>query len=153
MELQDLSDSVTKEQQKKNTVFNEDKHKTVGCGAPLVICGILALPVLGIFGNTLYYKAKAKKHPNIVKEVFADYIKIQDVHDNEERLVAKRVIPDVSVADYFYSGDTVYFYDKEYEKRLVFQQGKMIYNEDTIKARKEREKMQQIINSSNIKQR
>ena len=152
MELQDLSESTTKEQQTQNTVLNEDKRKTVGCFAPLIIGGILTMFVIPILA-TVSDKKQAKKHPNIIRAVYSDYIRMQDINDNEERLVATSVMNNPSIANHFRPGDTIYFYDNDYERRLAFQHGTLIYNEDTIQKRIEMKKKQQILNACKTKQR
>ena len=144
MEMQDLSESTTKEQQTQNTVWGKDKRRALGCLVPLLIGGILAVPVTAVF-NLTSDKEKAKSHPNIVKEVFRDYILIQDVKDNKERLVSKKImLKDADDANYFYKGDTVHFYSHDYDKKLAFDDGVLVYNKDTVQHRADREISRQL---------
>lgn len=141
--LEQQSEQKKQESEKKLT---KNRNKTILFYGPLVICGILSIPVISIF-NGISDNKKAKKHPNVIKEVSSDYFFMQDVHDNEERVVSKKVMrKDSADADYLHAGDTVYFYDCDYDRRITFEYGTLIYNKDTIQKRKDREKINQILN-------
>ena len=112
---------------------------------------IFCIPVF----NDIYVRKEAKKHPNTVQKIANKGVLVKDIKDGKERVLGIKCFSDsADVQNYLKQGDTLYVFSQWYNDKSFFEyDAKIIGIRDSIKARKEREKIQQIINSSNTKQR
>lgn len=127
-----------------NKELNKENKKTIMFYGPIIIALIMFIPVYSIIDNA-NKKRQAKTHPNIIKNISKEHIFIQDIHDHQERAVSIKVMGEDSVdVPVLHSGDTVYFYAKDYNERNLFEHGKLLYNKKQIQKRNDLIKMQNI---------
>ncbi len=130
---------------------SEDSKTWVAVGFFICCMMIYFIPV---FYN-IYVHKEAKKHPNIVQKIAKDGVLVKDIKDGKKRMLGIKCFYDsADVQNYLRQGDTLYVFSEWYDEKSFFEHGAKIRGiQDSIEARKEREKIQQIINSSNIKQK
>ena len=132
--------------------LSEDAKKAWTAVGFFICCMIIySMPVL----NGIYVRKEAKKHPNIVQKITKDGVLIKDVKDGKDRMLGIKCFDDsAGVQNYLKQGDTIYVFSEWYDDKTFFEySAKVIGVQDSINARKEREKIQQILNNSKTNQR